>query len=571
MRKKSQYITFILLIMLLFSGKVRASYTAKITGNDVGFRDSVKENSNRLFNLYKGDLITVLDEKVDGVGINGCEKGFVSASHQNTNGFVCLDYIEKYTVSDSCKNEMIKEGFTSSYVDLLCSLKQEHSNWNFKAIKVDIDFSEVVEKESACGKSYIISTVDASLKDSTCSLHDANYVAASQKAVAYYMDPRNFISEKYIFQFESLKYESTLEKTYIEATKKMLNNASFYVYHLQNNIDLSNVINKAGKKKNVNPIFLAARIKNELGVTDAEKSLYSGTFHNDKYGKDYYGYFNFYNINVSGDCVKQNGIAYCGLSYAKKMKWDTVQKAVNGGAEFLASSYISQGQYTSYFQKFNIVPVVESNRYVHQYMTNIQAPMSESTISYNAYSSSNMLDNAFVFQIPVYKNMDDDIQNSNNGAVEVQDEPKEIDENNIMDIKTIVSAAGYKINNDKYIFGINPNTKISEVKSKIEAISGSKSVTIESKNEKYIGTNSIIKINNGKDTYSYTVYIKGDTSGDGVINALDLLQVQRHILKTYKLKDASFLAGDTSQDNKLNALDLLQIQKHILKSYEIVQ
>ena len=44
------------------------------------------------------------------------------------------------------------------------------------------------------------------------------------------------------------------------------------------------------------------------------------------------------------------------------------------------------------------------------------------------------------------------------------------------------------------------------------------------------------------------VVVKGDTSGDGEINALDLLQIQKSILGTYTLSGASLKAGDTSGD-----------------------
>ena len=80
-----------------------------------------------------------------------------------------------------------------------------------------------------------------------------------------------------------------------------------------------------------------------------------------------------------------------------------------------------------------------------------------------------------------------------------------------------------------------------------------------------------IKITNGIETKTYTLIVKGDTSGDGAINALDLLQVQKSILGSYKMSDSQKLSADTSNDGSINALDLLQIQKNILGSYKIEQ
>ena len=80
-----------------------------------------------------------------------------------------------------------------------------------------------------------------------------------------------------------------------------------------------------------------------------------------------------------------------------------------------------------------------------------------------------------------------------------------------------------------------------------------------------------VKINNKNGSEILQVVISGDTSGDGIINALDLLQVQKYILGTYTLSGVYKEAGDTSGDGIINALDLLQVQKDILGTYKIVQ
>jgi len=65
------------------------------------------------------------------------------------------------------------------------------------------------------------------------------------------------------------------------------------------------------------------------------------------------------------------------------------------------------------------------------------------------------------------------------------------------------------------------------------------------------------------ETKTYTFVINGDTSGDGDVTILDLLQVRKHIKKDKLLIDAYSYAGDTSGDGDVTILDLLQIQKHI--------
>ena len=85
-----------------------------------------------------------------------------------------------------------------------------------------------------------------------------------------------------------------------------------------------------------------------------------------------------------------------------------------------------------------------------------------------------------------------------------------------------------------------------------------------------IGTGYKITVKNANTNETLTVIVHGDTSGDGKINALDLAQVQKNILGTYKLSGAYNMAGDTSGDGKINALDLAQVQKNILGTYKLL-
>ena len=58
-------------------------------------------------------------------------------------------------------------------------------------------------------------------------------------------------------------------------------------------------------------------------------------------------------------------------------------------------------------------------------------------------------------------------------------------------------------------------------------------------------------------------------SGDGKVNALDLLQMQKSILGQKSLNGSYSQAADVSGDGKVNALDLLQVQKNILGQKEL--
>ena len=215
------------------------------------------------------------------------------------------------------------------------------------------------------------------------------------------------------------------------------------------------------------------------------------------------------------------------------------------------------------------MPTDTSKLYIHYYMANMQAPSSEASTAYSAYKELGLLDSAFVFYIPVYNNMNASIDNSPSGGTGDNGSSSSPSSSAI---GTIVSSAGYKMSGNE-INGISPSTNVSTIKANLEAIAGSGNVSIElsSDADEYIGTGSKITIKNSTETKILTVLIYGDTSGDGMIGALDLLQVQKNILGASSLSGVNKEAGDTSRDGSIGALDLLQIQKDILGAGDVNQ
>ena len=506
-----------------------------------------------------------------------CDEGWYNINYNNSSAYICSLYATKYEYQEveddkpatsECEKEMEAAGFPSSYWNGLCTLKAKHPTWQFKALKTFLDFKTVVEKESSCGKSYI-ATDRADYKDTSCkNQYTKTWYPASQKAVAYYMDPRNWLTEKYIFQFEYLKYEKNMSNEYPNTVTQIIKNAAFYNYHTKKGNDLGKIVNEAGSNTDVSPVFLASRMLQELGTGDSLYNLYSGEYTGSN--NAYKGYYNFFNYGVTDSCATTSGTSICGLTYAKNNGWNSPLNAISGASSSLSKSYIAAGQYTTYLQKYNVVPVETSKLYIHQYMTNVAAPSSESSISYNSYNKLNLLNLAFVFYIPVYNNMDNTITNQSNGATgeESSKNPSEYE------FSSIVTLAGYRYDNG-YISKIDANTKVEDFIGSLESISGTDVEIIDAQGKAItsgnIGTGAKVKIKNAQGEKTLTVIVHGDTSGDGVINALDLLQVQKNILGTYKLNDANNLAGDTSGDGKINALDLLQVQKSILGTYKIAQ
>ena len=230
-------------------------------------------------------------------------------------------------------------------------------------------------------------------------------MCASEKAVAYLMDSRNYLNEKYIFQFEELSYSPD---TYtIDGIEKVLNGTFMYkksIREYYNNdefedITFAKAIMNAANSSGVSPYYLAARIRQEIGVNGSD-SIY-GTY------KGYEGYYNFYNIGAnSGEDPIRNGLKYASNTTMGKflLPWNDPAKAIKGGAIWIATNYIAVGQDTLYFQKFDVVSN-GTTLYNHQYMQNIFAARSEGYTTYSTYNKLGLLDNNYNFIIPVYENM----------------------------------------------------------------------------------------------------------------------------------------------------------------------
>jgi len=576
---KNKYFYLIIFVISLFIINMNICcaeiYKGKITGSGVFLRSGPGINYDTLKSISKDSEYMLVNNTIYQSG-DGCQNGWYKVYYEaSSTGYICSDYITVTTLvfnespTNECEQSLHDLGFPASYWPSLCSLKETYPNWQFAPVFTGLDWSEAVDSESACGKSYISSNVSTDI-DSTCkNEYTSTWYPASSTAVAYYMDPRNWLTEKYIFQFEHLKYNEALTDYYYNASVSAIDHAAFYKYHLTLGNDLGNVIILAGKDNNISPIFLASRILQELGSKEKLYNLYSGIY-NESDGV-YVGYYNFYNFGVTDKCATTNGPTVCGLKHAKEKGWNSLYNAIAGGASKITNSYIEAGQYNGYFQKFNLVPKDASDLYLNQYMTNIAAPSSESKTTYNSYKELGILDKGYVFYIPIFNNMDDSNFSENSGVIETPDEEKPVE----VEISTIVTSSGYKYTTE-YITGIKPETSVETLRSSLESISGSKSVKIKNQDdtlvtEGIVGTGFKVTISNSSKEETLTIIINGDTSGDGIVNALDLLQVQKNILGTYTLSGVNFMAGDTSDDGIVDALDLLQVQKSILKTFEIAQ
>ena len=292
------------------------------------------------------------------------------------------------------------EAFPESYKESLKELQKLFPNWTFKAYETGIDWNELTSSsaENACMKNTIYKNnlMDPNMFCICGKTGDSNYYCASSKTVNYYLDPRNFLTQKSIFKFLDLSNSVVIGKEIIENIVKNT--------YLDKYVD---TIIEAANQSGVSPLHIIVTIYQELGKKAEIPKGISGTV------PGYEGLYNFYNYGATDG----EGAVERGLEKAREMEWFTPEFAlIDGAIEVLKGGYISKGQITKYFYKFDVVgdTILEDNQtkefssnlfYSHQYMTNIQDPSSQAGMLMEYYTNNGLLDSNLTFVIPVYKNM----------------------------------------------------------------------------------------------------------------------------------------------------------------------
>lgn len=281
-------------------------------------------------------------------------------------------------------NEVKYPGFKAK----LDAIKRERPGWKIRIMETGLDWNEVIRREGdGVGRSprSLVQGKYGEWIVSNQTYDNGSWRAASDKAISYVMDPRNWLNpnNSSILQFMQLSYFEVSD----ENVKVALKDTFF------DNMDNARIINNVSRDYNINVFFVVARIIQEQGYKG------SATWKMDSDGKSYY---NPFNINASGNGVSE--IIKNALQRAKDKGWDTFEKGLRGGIEKIGTDYINEKQDTLYLQKFDVES--KGTLYSHQYMQNIDAPRTEASILKSKMDKINgVLDNNVVLLIPVYNNM----------------------------------------------------------------------------------------------------------------------------------------------------------------------
>ena len=396
------------------------------------------------------------------------------------------------------------------------------------------------------------------------------WVAASSNIVQYYLDPRNFLSDPYIFMFESQSYdaeaqtqegvENIIKNTFMKAANTFTADGATYTH--------AQAILEAAKVSGVSAYHLASRMRQEQGTTGS--SLSFGTV------SGYSGYYNYFNYGAyphSGRSSLVNGAIYAStISETYFGPWTNPLRAIKGGAKLLGKNYINLGQDTVYFQNFNVV--YSGALFSNQYMTNVQAGETESQTLRNAYDETS-IQSAITFKIPVYDNMPAEPCNKMGSGgttplpVIPDPEPEPIPD-------PTVANGKYYYFTDGRISAVNIGASVSEFIGKVGVTNGSVGVFTAGGSAKSSGTmktGDIVKIyrTDGSEYASYTVVQWGDVTGDGAISLADLLKVKRQVVGAAQLDGWYRVAGDINGDGSVGLADLLRLKQHIVGKKTITQ
>ena len=587
MKDINKFFKLLLIICLIFSTffsrvsfSSAQSYKAKVTGNAVALRDKpTTKNSNRLDSLDSGDIIEIIDDtKIYDKDNNDCTDGWVKIKYDGKEGYFCskyyttdlsdsLDrpwntpkkaivggakfiakgyiskgqftsYLKKYnvnpsgsyavythlyqaniaapkseayssfsayyknnsmnlpfnfsipvfenmgennykpstgttdanldrvdTVLDQSFEETLKD-FPDSYKPYLRALHRDHPNWTFSAMKTNLDFTTAATNFRLTGSINSTNTKLTELDQNgkPVPTNEKGWYYPNLDTVKYYMDPRNWLNETFVFMFENLSYIEVDESL----LKTILSRKSFLgEYDAIDNQSYASIFKEAGKTANVNPVYLASLSAQEISADNASggKFMYDGV--------EYDGLYNFYNI---GAYSSSSNPLRAGLVYA------------SGGLCTLCSTYNTSGSTT-----------------------------------------------------PV-----------NNNTEEKPKEEVKVEVGNVSNIGGKVKGS--------YVSGIAVGTTAASIQSKDANLTYSTSGIL--------GTGATIKY---KDGTTFTVVIYGDLSGDGQIDAIDLLKLRKHLLGTAKLTGAYLEAAKLDGSQNVDALTLLKVRKHLLGSKIISQ
>lgn len=229
--------------------------------------------------------------------------------------------VQAGTVEDNLR----AQGFSESYIEDLAALQKAHPNWKFVAFKTGLDFDDAVKGELAGTP-----TTETNLRA--------------------YLDPRNWLNEKYIFQFESIKKSDAVQSvSSVNAIlkKTWMANSKINYFDTQGISKTVTEVNtyadamiKASNDTNMSANYIAAKIRQENGGATYSATAVCGT------RPPFQGIFNYFNIGAYTTAM--DGLAWA-AGFLKANKDTVLYDGTNATASPIVT--VSNGQRMTYVKE----------------------------------------------------------------------------------------------------------------------------------------------------------------------------------------------------------------------------
>lgn len=209
------------------------------------------------------------------------------------------------------------------------------------------------------------------------------WINATRDEVSYYMNPLNFpIGTDGYFQFLNLSQSAGLNAS--EVNQKILNGKGILQGKASSFI-------QAGTQYGINEIYLISHALLETG--NGTSQLATGVTVSSVNGQPVTPMvvYNMYGVHAFDSCPLQ-----CGSEFAYQQGWTTPEAAIIGGAKYISTNFIAQGQDTLYKMRWN-----PASPGTHQYATDDRWAINQVSSIKSLYDLLNSY--SLVFDQPKYQ------------------------------------------------------------------------------------------------------------------------------------------------------------------------